>query len=114
MQNRKPSPWGEGGWPKARRMRGQVSASSFVEAAHCTAWERPDEGIGPYEKNELFQYPLQGRVPSPARRPFEPRPGALKVNWPEGPREGDLGQWLLSGQPERSSPSADGETPPPI
>ena len=69
MQNRKPSPWGEGGWPKARRMRGQVSASSFVEAAYCTAWERPDEGIGPYEKNELFQYPPQGRVPSPARRP---------------------------------------------
>ena len=22
---RKPSPWGEGGWPKARRMRGQDS-----------------------------------------------------------------------------------------
>ena len=44
-------------------MRGQVSASSFVEAAHRTAWERPDEGIGPYERSELFQFPPQGRVP---------------------------------------------------
>ena len=43
MQNRKPSPWGEGGWPKARRMRGQVSASSFVGAAHRAARERPKE-----------------------------------------------------------------------
>ena len=38
----------------------------------------------------------------------------LKVNWPEGPREGGLGHWFLSGHPERNSPSADGETPPPI
>ena len=85
MQNRKPSPWGEGGWPKARRMRGQVSASSFVEAAHRTAWERPDEGIGPYEKNEPFLYPPQGRVPSPARKPS---PG---------------GRWLAEGQTDEGA-----------
>ena len=28
----------------------------------------------------------------------------LKVNWPEGPREGGLGHWFLSGHPERNSP----------
>ena len=27
----------------------------------------------------------------------------LKVNWPEGPREGGLGHWFLSGHPERNS-----------
>ena len=36
----------------------------------------------------------------------------LKVSWPEGPREGGLGHWLLSGHPERSSPPAGGEIPP--
>ena len=36
----------------------------------------------------------------------------LKVNWPEGPREGGLGHWFLSGHPERNSPPAGGEIPP--
>ena len=66
-------------------MRGQVSASSFVEAAHRTAWEWPDEGIGPYERSELFQYPPQGRVPSPARKPS---PG---------------GRWLAEGQTDEGA-----------
>ena len=64
-------PLGEGGWPKARRMRGQVSASSFVEAAHCTAWERPDEGIGPYEKNAAV--PRVRRLPEPHLSPPQQR-----------------------------------------
>ena len=36
---------------------------------------------------------------------------SLKVNWPEGPREGGLGHWFLSGHPERNPPSADGGIP---
>ena len=35
----------------------------------------------------------------------------LKVNWPEGPREGGLGHWFLSHRWERNSPPADGEIP---
>ena len=30
----------------------------------------------------------------------------LKVNWPEGPREGGLGHWFLSHRWERNSPPA--------
>ena len=39
-------------------------------------------------------------------------PAILKVNCPEGAREGGLGHWFLSHRWERNSPPAGGETPP--
>ena len=38
-------------------------------------------------------------------------PAILKVNCPEGAREGGLGHWFLSHRWERNSPPAGGETP---
>ena len=72
---------------KARRMRGQVSAPSFVEAAHCTAWERPDEGIGPYKK-AFYRRPLIrlafGQPPFPIPSGLRPSP-LDKGSRPPGP-----------------------------
>ena len=39
-------------------------------------------------------------------------PAILKVNCPEGAREGGLGHWFLSHRWERNSPPAGGEIPP--
>ena len=46
-----------------------------------------------------------------SRSPSAASPAILKVNCPEGAREGGLGHWFLSHRWERNSPPAGGETP---
>ena len=46
-----------------------------------------------------------------SRSPSAASPAILKVNCPEGAREGGLGHWFLSHRWERNSPPAGGEIP---
>ena len=76
-----------------------------VGAAHWAARRHARAGLGPAPTKEQKSFRILGRggcphPPADCAHPLVP----LKVNWPEGPREGGLGHWLLSGHSERSSP----------